>query len=79
MWGETNMKLYFEDRYGERRVIATNITEEQVGIEIIKFIKKQNEGRAKPFKSYYTRSWTNEKGETVYDVGSWSEFFILGE
>ena len=73
------MTLYFEDSNGERRVIATNITEEQVGIEIMKFIKKQNEGRAKPFKSYYMNVWTNEQGETVYDVGSWSEFFILGK
>ena len=73
------MKLYFENSHGERRVIATDITEEQVGKEIMQFINKHNEGRAKPFKSYYMNVWTNEQGETVYDVGSWSEFFILGE
>ena len=73
------MTLYFEDRYGVRRVIASNITDEQAGIEINKFIEKQNEGRAKPFKSYYVNAWINDKGEIVYDVGSWSEFFILAK
>ena len=71
------MTLYFENRYGERSVVAANITDGQVGKEIIQFINKHNEGRAKPFKSYYMNVWMNEQGETVYDVGSWSEFFIL--
>lgn len=30
------------------------------------------------YKSYYTRTWIN-KGEMVFDVGSWTEFFIWTE
>ena len=65
------MKLYFENSYGERRVIAAPSTEENA-LEIIHaFCKERN------FKIYYTRSWINDNGEKVYDVGSWSEFFYL--
>ena len=65
------MKLYFENSYGKRRLIAEPQTEEETYREIHKFCEERN------FKSYYTRSWQTPDGEKVYDVGSWSEFFIL--
>ncbi len=67
------MKLYFENSYGERRVIAEPKTKEEAMREIHKFCDDRN------FKIYYTRSWRNEEGLKVYDVGSWSEFFLLDD
>lgn len=65
------MKVYFENSYGERRVIAEPSTEENAMEIIHAFCEERN------FKIYYTRSWINDDGEKVYDVGSWSEFFYL--
>ena len=69
-------KLFFENAHGVRREIADNITKEQCSNEITKFIKEHNKGKPKDkkFKSYYTRTW-EENGETVFDVGSYTEFF----
>lgn len=64
------MKLYFENSYGEERVIAEVQNEQEAMKEIEKFLDDYN------YKSYYTRSWI-ENGRKWYDVGSWSEFFIL--
>ena len=64
------MKLYFENSYGERRIIAEPNTEEEITKEIYKFCEDRN------FKIYYVRTWRNEEGLKVYDVGSWSEFFL---
>lgn len=73
------MKLYFENSYGERRLIAQPRKQTEVGLEIRQFINKCNEGKPedKKFRSYYCRTWTNEEGLVVYDVGSHSEFFLL--
>ncbi len=70
------MKLYFENGEGVSREIATCNTETDVIKEIHKFINEHNKSKSKnnQFKSYYTRTWT-ENGKTWYDVGSWSEFF----
>lgn len=65
------MKLYFENSYGERRVIAEPATEESAMREIRKFCEDRN------FKIYYTRSWTTSDGLKKFDVGSWTEFFYL--
>lgn len=65
------MKLYFENSYGERRIIAEPKNENEAWKEINKFCDDRN------FKIYYIRSWRNDKDEKVYDVGSWSEFFYL--
>ncbi len=65
------MKLYFENSYGERRVVAEPETEKEAMKEIHKFCSDRN------FKIYYTRSWTTEEGLKKFDVGSWSEFFFL--
>lgn len=73
------MKLYFENSYGERRLIAEVAKQTDVGWEITKFIDKCNEGRPedKKFKSYYCRYWEEKNGLIKYDVGSWNEFFYL--
>jgi len=73
------MKLYFENSYGERRLIAQPREQTEVGLEIRRFIDKCNEGKPedKKFHSYYTRIWKNEEGLTVYDVGSHVELFLL--
>ena len=67
------MKLYFENSQGKERLIAECETVKDIGKEIQKFLDDHN------YKSYYTRSWTNESNpkEKIYDVGSHSEFFIF--
>lgn len=72
------MKLYFENSWEERRLIAQPQTEVEVMQEIHKFIDNCNNGKPedKKFHNYYIRNWINEDGEYVWDVGSHSEFFI---
>lgn len=72
------MKLYFENRFGEARLIAECNTETDVIKEIHKFINEHNKNKPKnhQFKSYYTRAWI-ENGKTWYDVGAHSEFFYV--
>lgn len=65
------MKLYFENSYGERRIIAEPQTEEEAMKEIYKFCEDRN------FKIYYVRTLIEPNGLKVYDCGSWSEFFYL--
>lgn len=66
-------KVYFENRYEERIFLDYVKTEEG----IYSVIKRDIKTRAQPsFKWYYTRSWTRDDGEKVYDVGSHSEFYI---
>jgi hypothetical protein len=65
------MKLYFENSYGQRRIIAEPHTEEEAMKEIYKFCEDRN------FKIYYVRTWTEPDGLKAYDCGSWSEFFYL--
>lgn len=65
------MKLYFENSYGERRIIAEPKTEDEAWKEVNKFCDDRN------FKIYYIRNWINKEGLKVYDVGSHSEFFYL--
>lgn len=65
------MKLYFENLYGKRRVIAEPETEEEAMKEIYKFCEDRN------FKIYYVRTWIEPDGLKAYDCGSWSEFFYL--
>lgn len=65
------MKLYFRNSRGQERMIAEPTDEKECYKEIQKFLDEHN------FKSYYTRTWTEEDGSKWYDVGSWSEFFIV--
>lgn len=67
------MKLYFENSYGERRIIAEPATEQDATKEIRKFCDDRN------FKIYYTRTWRDKEGLKVFDVGSHSEFFYLDD
>ena len=69
-------KLYFENSYGEERVIADCNTPEEVSKAIDAFILTCNKNKPKDkwFKIYYTRFWV-ENGSTHYDVGSHTEFF----
>ena len=73
------MKLYFENAYGMRRLIAQPREQTEVGLEIRRFIDKCNEGKPEnmKFHIYYCRTWENAEGLIVYDVGSHGEFFLL--
>ena len=64
------MKLFFQNSKGEERLIAKPANKEEVNKEINKFLDDHN------FKSYYTRVWEAD-GRLMFDVGSWSEVFIL--
>ena len=63
--------LYFENSYDERRIIAEVSCEAEAIDEIYNFCNDRN------FKIYYVRSYETPEKEKVYDVGSWSESFIL--
>lgn len=67
------MVLYFENSYGKRREIGRPQSTKETYQLIDKFLKDYN------YKSYYIRSWKNDENETYYDVGSWSEFFVMIE
>lgn len=62
--------LYFKRSNGERVKLEDNLTMETAMKPIKKFIDDHN------YKSYYTRVWQRED-EIWYDVGSYTEFFIL--
>ena len=65
------MKLYFENSYKGRRLIAEVENVEGAFKEINKFCDERN------FKIYYTRTWAQPDGLMVFDVGSHTEFFYL--
>lgn len=64
------MKLYFLQSNGKRRFLQDCVDEHEAWRAIHQFCEERN------FHIYYSRSWT-ENGETWYDVGSHTEFFIL--
>ncbi|MBQ4122292.1 hypothetical protein IJD44_01010 [bacterium] len=67
------MKVYFENSQGIERVIGL-ATDEQWAYRIINdFCAERN------YTIHYMRSWKDERGRTVVDVGSWSEFFYIEE
>lgn len=65
------MVLRFENSIGVIRDIAEVSSKEDAFAEIQKFLSDHN------YKSYYTRHWNENPYHTIYDVGSWSEFFHL--
>ena len=70
------MYLYFLNANHNYRLLndqIKDIDDKQIAKTIQQFLKDHN------YKSYYTRSWENGEGDMVYDVGSWSEFFILSK
>ena len=64
------MKLIFRNSSREERVIAEVESATEMFNEINKFCEELN------YKIPYTRGW-EEDGRMFFDVGSWSEFFIL--
>lgn len=67
------MKLYFENSIGQRRVIANPQTENEAYEIIDEFCEERN------FKIYYIRTWRDDNGLKIFDVGSHTEFFILDD
>lgn len=65
------MELYFKGSNGHKRVIGEPETEKDAHDMIRKFCEERN------FTIHYIRTWVGEDGGKVFDVGSWSEFFIL--
>jgi len=64
------MKLTFWDRNNEERLIGIYPTEKEALLEIKRFLRNHY------FKAHYYKI-TNFHDKKVYDVGSWSEFFVL--
>lgn len=65
--------VFFENRYEERIFLKCAQNEK----EIYSVIEEDIKTRAQPsFEWYYTRTWTRDNGEKVYDVGSHCEFYI---
>lgn len=67
------MKLYFENSYGQRRIIAEPETEEEAWEEIHNFCTERN------FTIPYIRTWRDPDGLKWYDVSSHTEYFILDD
>lgn len=67
------MKLYFENSYGKRRIIAEPNSEEEAWEEIHKFCENRH------FKIYYVKTCRTPDGLKEYDVGSHVEFFYLDD
>lgn len=66
--------LYFIRSNGEKRLVRENIDPETAMGYINEYIATINPN----FKIYYIRTWETEEG-TMYDVGSHTEFFLVGE
>ena len=64
------MKLYFQGKKNNR-IISNPLTKEEAIKDINKFCSDRN------FKIYYIRYWKIDEYTIKFDVGSWSEFFLL--
>ena len=63
--------LYFQRANETYLLIKENVLNVDEALkEINEFLKRHN------YTSHYTRYWTNAD-QTTFDVGSWSEFFVL--
>ena len=65
--------FYFQASNKERRPLAQCDSLSDCFCVMQQFMKERN------YKSYYTRMWVNSSIEMVFDVGSWTEFFIWTE
>lgn len=63
-------KLYFENSYGQRRLIGEPVDDKECWSMIHNFCEERS------FKIPYVREWTTPEGERWYDVSSHTEFFI---
>ena len=68
--------LYFEDRFGESRLVKRDIgtNDEDIYNAIKAYVTELNP----KYRIYYTRSWCKDNVRW-YDVGSHTEFFKLVE
>ena len=74
------MKLWFENAFGDMRIIAECKDWNEVYKKIDEFIQQNNEKKEHKFISYYKREWFDTlTNKTKIDVGSWSEFFYVSE
>ncbi len=53
------------------RKLASDVKRDVAFRVMHEFLEERN------YKSYYTRVWDTDEG-TMFDVGSWSEFFLWG-
>ena len=53
------------------RKLASDVKRDVAVRVMHEFLEERN------YKSYYTRVWDTDEG-TMFDVGSWSEFFLWG-
>lgn len=67
------MKLYFSNSKDERRIIAEPKNRDEVQKAIYEFCEDRN------FEIHYVRTWRDNNGLEIYDVGSWIEFFVLDD
>lgn len=66
--------VYFVNSKNEARIISQNCEDDKEVMQAIcNFLYEHS------YKSYYTRTWTDEQGKTWYDVGSHTEFFYTEE
>lgn len=68
------MKFWFKKKNGKRQLLGEFETEQDCIKEMHRFCAERG------FKIYYTRFWTEDNDgseEKWFDVGSWSEFFII--
>ena len=63
--------LYFENSYGEERLLGTFETYNDVHRGMCRFMEAHN------FKCYYIKTWI-KNGRIVADVGSHTELFYIG-
>ena len=68
------MNLYFLDSRDNKRLVKENVESENAMSYITQFINNLNP----TYKIHYYRTWETKDG-TMYDVGSHSEFFLLGK
>lgn len=68
--------IYFEHSNLERTLVNENVLDADVYSFIERDVARRSKGK---FKIYYFRSWQNpiNANETVVDVGSHSEYYIL--
>lgn len=66
--------LYFIRSNGEKRLVRENIDPDKA----FGYIEEYTHSLNPNFKIRYYRSW-EEDGGTMYDIGSYTEFFWVGE
>lgn len=76
------MYLYFKNSDGQYKLLSNKIkgdinkiVTEKVDDEIYRIIHAFIENHN--YKSYYTRVWQTENNDVYFDVGSWTEFFVV--